>query len=164
MCGLSSARLQGTLLSPSMVTSNPVSTQDRQRLALRALCSGAEVGMPWPAPCSPGCSAVVGCTEVESTRWLYTAGMAQAGTRVAAAAMGGGDAEARARGNLCWQECPSSQRPQRHRRCLAGRWPCFLEGRAQAKDTGMLELCCPQETCCLMKQTGALGATCWPRS
>lgn len=50
VCGLSSAQLQGTVLFPSMVASSPVGTQDCWWLALRALHSRAEMGMPWPAP------------------------------------------------------------------------------------------------------------------
>lgn len=40
----------------------------------------------------------------------------------------------------------------------------FLEGRAQAKGMGTLELCCPWEIRCLMKWADILGAACWPRS
>lgn len=94
MCGLSSTQLQGTLLSPSMVASNPVGTQVHWWLAQRALFSGAEMGMLWPAPCSPGCSVAVECTAGESTWWFYTTGVAQAGMRIPAVPMGGGDAEA----------------------------------------------------------------------
>lgn len=47
MCGLSSAWLQGTLLSPTVVASSPIGSQDRWWLVLHALCSRAEVGMRW---------------------------------------------------------------------------------------------------------------------
>lgn len=63
MWGLSSHLLQGAIVSPGMVVSSPVGTQGCWWFVPRALFSGDEVGIPWPAPCCPGCLTAVGCTE-----------------------------------------------------------------------------------------------------